>query len=531
MSDAVVIHINTVLSEGILKAYKAGIKAVVEKNKISILRTGKEPAFNKYDDDFEPSTKIDKSLGKSTKKKSSPVFQIDYTAEDLEAIRNFRIEAFTVATIGDYELQEKLKALAEETIREKQSDIEHFTNEARRISNRYIRGDWLKTNLTTATSSSYRAAEWIRLQDPAVIDIYPAYQYKTRNDSHVRDEHRKLANKVFRNHDPILKSIYPPNGWNCRCFVVPLNQDEVNSGQYNIENEFRNEAQTKELLNDAFPNPKDAKNFMRNPGESKSIWNKWINEKLSGFDGQVKEEIKSKVRDYANGIKNDELIIPPTVKLPVKPEFPETLNNFVNTDFIPDWFKNGIGEMPSFTFKKSSFTHYNPDTHNVNINPDRLVTVSQKQMSLAHELSHSAHVKNNWITFNSVDDKIKNSYNKSVKHFDKLKPANKKRFGKPNEADSFFNFYDDIRHSFRDMDPSDLRNQLGAMFDTVAALTKGKLGHGHPESYFKKNNLNYMEYFAHGAENKIVGNKVFKKLLPKVYNELVKLIENKFEIK
>lgn len=291
-------HINSVLQDGILKAYAAGIKSVVEKNKKTILKTGKEPAFNKYDDEFQKKG-IEKTI---QKKRPSPIFNIDYTAEDLEAIRNFRIEAFTVATIGDYELQEKLKELAINTVREKQSDIEHFTKEARRISDRYIRGDWLKTNLTTATSSSYRAAEWIRLQDPDVKDIYPAYQYKTRQDSHVRDEHRKLADKVFRNHDPILKSIYPPNGWNCRCYVIPLDQDEVGSGRYKIENELRNESETKQLLKDAFPNPKDAKNFMRNPGDSKSIWKKWINEKLAGFVDQIKEEILIKVKEYAKGI-------------------------------------------------------------------------------------------------------------------------------------------------------------------------------------------------------------------------------------
>lgn len=289
-------HINSVLLEGILKAYKAGIKAVVDRNKLAILRTGKEPAFDKYDDKFEPKVKINKTLNKP--KKESPLFNIDYTARDIEALRNFQIEAFTVATIGDYEVQEKLKELAAEIVQDKQGDLELFKTEARKISDRYIRGDWLQTNLTTATSSSYRAAEWIRLQDPAVKDIYPAYQYKTRKDSHVRDAHKKLHDKVFRNNDPILKSIWPPNGWNCRCFTLPLDQNEVSSGQYTIENGLRNEAETKQLLKEAFPVPKDAKNFMRNPGETKSIWKKWINEKLDGFEGPVRDEIQRKVKQY-----------------------------------------------------------------------------------------------------------------------------------------------------------------------------------------------------------------------------------------
>lgn len=296
--NAVTKHINDVLQEGILKAYKAGIKDILKKNRKVTLRVGKEPAFDAFreDDKFKTKPKA------KTKPKPKPnaFYDIDYTAEDLKAIYNFRVEAFTVATIGDFELQEKLKDLAEKVIREKQGDLDYFKSEAMRISDRYIRGDWLQTNLTTATSSAYRAAEWIRLQDPAVKDTYPAYQYKTRNDSRVRDEHRAIADKIFRNHDPILKSIYPPNGWNCRCFVIPLSQEELNGVE--IENEFRSQEETKKLLKEVFTNPKDEVNFMRNAGETKSIWKKWINEKLSGFDGNMKELIKAKVREYGAGI-------------------------------------------------------------------------------------------------------------------------------------------------------------------------------------------------------------------------------------
>ena len=289
-------HINEVLTEGILKAYEAGIKAVVDKNLKTVLATGKEPAFNKYDDDFQVTGKTDKTKNKTIF--DSPFFSIDYTSSDQRALRNFRLEAFTVATIGEYDLEEQMKLLAIDTIENRQGDINYFQTIARRLADRYIRGDWLQTNLLTATSSSYRAAEWNRLQDETVVDTYPAYQYKTRNDSRVRDEHRKLEGKVFRSKDPIWKSIWPPNGWNCRCYTIPLDQNEVTSGQYKIENDLRTEQETKDILKEAFPNPKDAKNFMRNPGETDSIWKKWIDEKLKGFTPQIRAEIKKKIKEY-----------------------------------------------------------------------------------------------------------------------------------------------------------------------------------------------------------------------------------------
>lgn len=306
--SAIADHINEVLGEGIDKAYKAGIKAVVTNNVKWLKGSKDKPAFNKFAEDLDIT--VDPKTGKvvtikKKKKPLNPLFDVSYTETDMKAIYNFRVEAFTVAQIGEYDLQEDLKGLAEKTVLEHNSDPSYFVKEAQRMANRYIRGDWLETNFNTAVGSSYRAAEWIRLQDPAVKDIYPAYQYKTRGDSRVRDEHRALADKVYRNTDPLWSKVWPPNGWNCRCYAIPLDTDDLSSGQYKVEDMMRSKEEEKAIIDATFKTKDEKKYFARNSGETKSIWGKWINEKFKDMPADVKAEIKGRVKNYAKGLTSE----------------------------------------------------------------------------------------------------------------------------------------------------------------------------------------------------------------------------------
>ena len=155
----------------------------------------------------------------------------DFNETDKKLLRNFEQECFTVACVGSYELEEKLKQAAVDILNKPESDtgnrFEAFIKEARDLMDGYLppkdgkapQTGWLKTNFQTAVTSAYNASQWQMLHDPAIEGLYPAYQYKTREDARVRDEHRALNNSVYYAHDDIWKSIYPPNGWNCRCYI------------------------------------------------------------------------------------------------------------------------------------------------------------------------------------------------------------------------------------------------------------------------------------------------------------------------
>lgn len=259
--------IGDTLEKGIERSYRKGLAAVVALNKKEILRLADTPEM----------------------------FKINYTGIDKIALQNFKVEAFTVAGVMNYELEEKLKTLAADLqegkhpLAQGESDIKKvWVDEAQNILADYIPvadmppPHYLNTNLRTAMQSSFHAAQYIRLKDESVRDLYPAYQYKTADDNRVRESHRKLHDKIWKNDDPVWDSIYPPNGFNCRCYVKPLNVDEMNNSA--VEPVTSSDAQLKQILSDG----EIDKDFDRNPGQIKSIWGKWLAAKFKDLNYEEK---------------------------------------------------------------------------------------------------------------------------------------------------------------------------------------------------------------------------------------------------
>jgi len=236
------------------------------------------------------------AINKKAQRKFSSVqfgFERDYTSVDQEAIRMFKREAFTVAQVGSYELQEKLKKLAVEVWEKHGQDLDEFEKQARNIMLQYIPINdqiptgWLETNYNTAINSSYKAAEYNRLQKYKAI--YPAYEYKTQADDHVRPEHEDLDGLILKADDPMWDNIWPPNDWNCRCWVDPIDADEFDPDELSELDE--NERLEREN--------KVAPEFQRNSGQDKSIWGKWLESKLNDMPEDVVKEIKENVRELS----------------------------------------------------------------------------------------------------------------------------------------------------------------------------------------------------------------------------------------
>lgn len=201
-----------------------------------------------------------------------------------------------------YELEEKLKQLAldlqggKHPLAKGEKDIKKiWVAEAHNIMADYIQipdappPSYLNTNLRTASTSSYHAAQYIRLQDDSIKDLYPAYQYKTLEDNRVREDHRRLHNMIWLNNDPVWNRIWPPNGWNCRCYIKPLNEDEKNNSA------VQPKTSSDEQLNSIVDKGRVGEDFQRNAGQIKSIWGKWLQSKLSGknYDNISNEIVKA----------------------------------------------------------------------------------------------------------------------------------------------------------------------------------------------------------------------------------------------
>lgn len=88
---------------------------------------------------------------------------------------------------------------------------------------------WLETEYNTAYLTGEAAATYNRLM--AQADIFPYWEYKTVGDEHVRPEHRLLEGIILPYNDPRWKKLFPPNGWNCRCYIVPRLRNEFDESQ------------------------------------------------------------------------------------------------------------------------------------------------------------------------------------------------------------------------------------------------------------------------------------------------------------
>lgn len=75
----------------------------------------------------------------------------------------------------------------------------------------------LRTVFETNLQSAYSAGRYQAQLENA--DQRPIWEYVAILDSRTRPRHRALAGRAFRFDDPVWASIYPPNGYRCRCRV------------------------------------------------------------------------------------------------------------------------------------------------------------------------------------------------------------------------------------------------------------------------------------------------------------------------
>ena len=103
--------------------------------------------------------------------------------------------------------------------------FETFLKDVQKIDKTYNR-NYLRAEYNYAHSAAKAAAEWERIADPDTSGIYDL-QYRTVGDGLVRPEHAALDMTTLPVDDPFWRTYYPPNGWNCRCYVV-----RVRKGRY-----------------------------------------------------------------------------------------------------------------------------------------------------------------------------------------------------------------------------------------------------------------------------------------------------------
>lgn len=154
---------------------------------------------------------------------------------------------------------------------------------------------------------------------------------------------------------------------------------------------------------------------------------------------------------------------------------------------------------------------------------------------LVHEIGHMAHKQNRWAKYVPgkkrspiLDNDVKETFEKwrkqlGYKQRESVQNEALKPYKKLFDYDEFYK----IQSQFPELSAKDYTNFHGAMSDFFGALTKNKVGYGHANAYYTRGGVysQVAEVLAHSFENYYLGNPVFKKLYPKIYQETIELIE------
>ena len=85
---------------------------------------------------------------------------------------------------------------------------------------------YLENVYRTNVASAYGAGRWTQMNDPDVIDARPYRQWFTARDNRVRAEHAPMESVVWRADNPAFAVLAPPAGFQCRCAIVTVSQEE-----------------------------------------------------------------------------------------------------------------------------------------------------------------------------------------------------------------------------------------------------------------------------------------------------------------
>jgi hypothetical protein len=102
-------------------------------------------------------------------------------------------------------------------------DREDFIIQGGEVFNKF-NGSYLKAEYETTVNTAKAGKRWNEFVKNEKTK--PMLKYKTQEDSRVRIDHRIFNNITRPLNDPFWDLYYPPNGWNCRCFVINSSTDE-----------------------------------------------------------------------------------------------------------------------------------------------------------------------------------------------------------------------------------------------------------------------------------------------------------------
>ena len=378
-----------------------------------------------------------------------------------------------------------------------------FSNDVSKIKKNYNE-NYLEAEYDFAVGAVQMAERWESFEDG---DKY-YLQYRTASDDRVRDSHRVLHDITLPKNDPFWDSYFAPNGWRCRCTVVQVLSYLNDKSDPKKAMELGEKATTK--LGKKGENKLAI--FRFNAAKQKVIfppkhpYNKVVGAKA------VKATVKKQISEKAAKDKEIKYL----------PENIDAYEKKFKTKINREFFKLLKNEV-KLVFEDGKVdkrgAYYSPSKKIVNIP----VTDRSKRSKgyskriIYHEFGHAI----DWSRNLRDGIEVKNLMKKYRQEFKKDK---NKRYGEIHSE--IFKELSNARIA-KDFDKVE---DLTATADTLMSLNP-RFGGGHSKAYFRTVGLKEAEFIAHAFENAYKGNDSFKQVMPELYKDTIKYIEDLKPIK
>ena len=142
-----------------------------------------------------------------------------YAARDDAFITSMEMNVFHFSAAKTLAELQELNRLFRES-----ASFEEFHKKAQEVTEVFNKR-WQKTEYDTAVLTAESASNYHRLMKQ--VKLFPYWEYRTVEDDKVRPEHAALHGIILHSSDKRWDKIFPPNGWKCRCYVVPRMAYEV----------------------------------------------------------------------------------------------------------------------------------------------------------------------------------------------------------------------------------------------------------------------------------------------------------------
>jgi len=149
---------------------------------------------------------------------------VKYDTPDYDKLVHLDKNVYQFSTAKNWQMMRELTSALKDG--DKMLSFKEFRNKAITILEEY-NGKTLQTEYNAAVAGSQMASKWVDFeQHPKAL-----LEYRTMEDGRVRPEHAALDKITRPVDDTFWKTYYPPNGWNCRCTVIRLNEGKATSAK------------------------------------------------------------------------------------------------------------------------------------------------------------------------------------------------------------------------------------------------------------------------------------------------------------